>query len=285
MRLKRACIYHPSKCITKLDNFNREMQSMADLLWASEAYSEILLLDCDADLDSFDEIWCSCFAKNVNSNTLANLPNRQVLFYICNDPAFFALPPCIADRINFIAYAGTNAEPFRHYWQNKPIIFIKLWQNMFSKMRAKLQYVEDYDYLLGYAGNNRSSWRAKRLRLFTNGLNSVKIIGCAGRPKLTYVHSRLEMQKCLAQLVIGDIEYSSLFPAAHRLLQGLSFSPYCFIDSKLYESFGYDIIDKHFVVSSSDDIANTLVLIKSDRQFATSAYSAFTNLFTELTEL
>lgn len=287
MKLKRACIYHPTKCITNIDNFNREMMSLADVLWATKAYSEIVLLYGEQDLSSFDEIWCSCYDANVICESLLALPLSKLLIYIANDPAYFALPEAIADRINFIAFAGSNPDYYKSLFHDKPIFKIPMWQNLFKKQkRAKLKELHSYTYQIGYAGNNRTSWREMRLKHFLEDIDArdSKIIGCLNNSKLNYLQTRLCMKKCLSQLVIGDLDYIGLFPLAHRLLQGLTLSPYCFIDAELHSNFGNETIDKHFVITDSKQILDTLYLITKDEEFAQEAYKAFNTLFKELTE-
>lgn len=277
MRLKKAVIYHPVKNILQNNNFNIEMQSLADLLWQTGAYDEIRLLHGKQDLAIYDEIWCSCFLASVEAESLQDLKWRQVLFYVANDPEFFELPECIIERINYIAFCGSDKAYYEHLWQDKPVISIDLWQNMFRGKRAKLQNLDEYIYDLGYAGNERSQWRIGRLNLLRKDINS-KIIGCAGNAKLPLVESQTEMRLCLSQLVIGDLSHKGLFPYSHRLLQGLTLSPFIFIDSALCDDLGDDLLSQWFVVDTAEQIASTIAMLKKHKEFRLDMYNRFSQL-------
>lgn len=257
------------------------MRALAVLL-AKAGYAKIALLWGRADLSKYDDIWCSCYGYAVQCPELESLSNEQKLIYVANDPAFFGLPIGIASRIDCIAFAGSDAGFYANMlWPGKLVYKIRLWQEMFhSRGRASLE--NDYHFLLGYAGNERTKWRSERLsNLLVPNVPS-KIVGCMGEAKLDYDESQMWMRQCYAQLVVGDPGYCGLFPAAHRLLQGLSLSPFVFVDACLLSSFGNDLLDNFFIAEDAQRIERTLWALQTDSAFEAEAYNSLTNFWKAL---
>lgn len=281
MQNKTACIYHPNKNLYEYNNFGEEMRALAVLL-AKKGYEKVAMLWGDADLSEFDDIWCSCYSYDIQSASLDALNTRQLLIYVANDPAFFALPIGSADRIDYIAFAGSDMDYYsKWYWKGKSTFKIRLWQEMFHA-RGRAELYREFDWSLGYAGNERSKWRSSRLKSLLPRAYSQKIIGCLCKPKQDYEISNAMMTLCYAQLIVGDPGYIGLFPGAHRILQGLSLSPFIFVDAKLMHTFGDEFLDTFFIADNARRIERTLWILQADKDFEAEAYASFTKFWEAL---
>lgn len=310
MTNKTCLLFHPYKPALppeKLNCYSHEMGFVADYLYEVLGYKHVRLHTGGALCDNFDELWISCF-KPVPEKPVV-LPWNKPIRFIFNDPDFFLLPACLKGHPDLkIYFCGQDwldclnklgpTEP--GFWYPQETEYLPLWPFMFKKIgRPSYSHIEKLSdfrgkYALGYVGNTRSDYRHRRLKsLCNNGLNK-QFIGYnkpLDVPNVSYWPKQIvpkahELSKdCIAQLVVGDRAYTSLFPQAHRFLQGLCLSPLVFVDEEIGEKAftEYPLLKELFLVKDSADILFTYTKLEDKPMLLKKVLEQFSELFTGLT--
>lgn len=303
---KSALIVHPYKPVLAngSNGYSQEMVALADYLYTIKGYSAIKLYTGGyVNLAIFDEIWLSCFSYRHETALLNRLSTWQgTINYICNDPDFFAISETVfpktiwQDRI-IAQFCGNDykqalrilGKPAGDDWYAIQHVKLPLWQHQFKGLRSfKPGDAIDYNYQLGYAGNNRSVYRSERIAKLTGhnlqaafvGWDAIKLANSTYYAKMPVQKTLPIMQKCLAQLVVGDESYLALMPAAHRLLQGLCLSPLVFIDAELAADW---FEQDYLVASDAKQIEQTISRCISDKPFYHRLVAGCDELFARLT--
>jgi hypothetical protein len=255
----------------------------------------------------YDELWLSCF-KQDPANPFV-LPKDKPVRLIFNDPDFFALPIEFKQHEDLkVMFCGQDWELMKRLLPEPPPGFyypdqtehLPLWTHMFGVIEGRGYFPKSYDFDLCYIGNARSKFRQERLEaLCANNLRKAfvgydgEVSNSKGAKRLSYfpkypVHQSYKIgNKALAQLVVGEPTLQALLPGSHRLLQGLSLSPFVFVDSVIDPDClvfaDYPELKNHFWVEHGHQIASTFDLLKKDL-FYGECLEQFNSLFESLTQ-